>query len=282
MTLKNTLNYSPQELNFGTSGLRGLETDMTDLECYINARGFIHFLESSHGLRKGGSIALAGDLRRSTPRILKAVASAITESGYITEYAGRIPTPALAYYALRSNIPSIMVTGSHIPADRNGIKFYRADSEVMKDDEASIKNSVTIVREEVYAQDSEASLFTPEGTLKNAVDLPDENTDVLNNFLERYTSVFPSTVFTQKHIIVYQHSAVGRDFLVTLLEKLGAKVTPVQRSETFISIDTENVTPADQENFRKIAAEYPVYFTVVTYSVQLSQQNCVHNLHHSP
>jgi phosphomannomutase len=31
-----------------------------------------------------------------------------------------------------------MITGSHIPADRNGIKFYRPDGEIDKDDEAAI------------------------------------------------------------------------------------------------------------------------------------------------
>jgi len=30
----------PEELAFGTSGLRGLVTDITDLEAYINTRGF--------------------------------------------------------------------------------------------------------------------------------------------------------------------------------------------------------------------------------------------------
>jgi phosphomannomutase len=29
-----------------------------------------------------------------------------------------------------------MVTGSHIPDDRNGIKFYRPAGEMLKDDEA--------------------------------------------------------------------------------------------------------------------------------------------------
>ncbi|MGO7770887.1 hypothetical protein ACC736_39275, partial [Rhizobium ruizarguesonis] len=31
-----------------------------------------------------------------------------------------------------------MVTGSHIPADRNGIKFYLPDGEIDKSDEADI------------------------------------------------------------------------------------------------------------------------------------------------
>ena len=264
MTLRESLTYQPQELNFGTSGLRGLETDMTDLECYINTRGFLHFLETAHNLEKGSTIAIAGDLRRSTPRILSAVTQAITDSDYTPEYCGLIPTPALAYYSLRNNLASIMVTGSHIPADRNGVKFYRQDSEVMKEDETAIKASVATIREEVYFQDIDSSPFDGEGSLKTPPTLPEENIQVLTNFLDRYTSVFPSTLFNDKHIVVYQHSAVGRDFLVTLLEKLGATVTPIQRSETFISIDTENVTPDDQANFKQIATDYPDNFAIVS------------------
>lgn len=34
----------PCELQFGTSGFRGLEREMTDLEVYINTRGFLDYL----------------------------------------------------------------------------------------------------------------------------------------------------------------------------------------------------------------------------------------------
>lgn len=264
MILEKSLSYNPSQIGFGTSGLRGLETDMTDLECYINTRGFLLFLETHHNLQKNSLVAIAGDLRRSTPRILRAVAQAITDGGYTTEYCGLVPTPALAYYALRKNIVSIMVTGSHIPADRNGIKFYRADSEVMKEDEAAIKESVAAVRKEIYAQQSTATPFDTSGNLINPPTLPSENAGILTEFMKRYTSVFPNNTLQGKHIIVYQHSAVGRDFLVELLENLGATVTTVQRSETFISIDTENVTPDDQANFKQIASDYPDNFAIVS------------------
>ena len=38
------LTYIPCELRFGTSGLRGLVREMTDLEVYINTRGFLDYL----------------------------------------------------------------------------------------------------------------------------------------------------------------------------------------------------------------------------------------------
>lgn len=264
MDLREILTHQPQELSFGTSGLRGLENDMTDLECYINTRGFLFFLENYYNLPKNSTVAVAGDLRRSTPRILKAVTQAIVDSGHIAEYCGLIPTPALAYYALSKNIASIMVTGSHIPADRNGIKFYRPDSEVMKEDENNIKKSVENIRQKIYSQNATSSLFNEYGSFKTLPTLPTENKLILDRFLKRYVSVFPYDSLKNKHVIVYQHSAVGRDFLVILLEKLGATVTPVQRSETFVSIDTENVTPADQKNFNEIAAMYPDNFAIVS------------------
>ncbi|MEA7188015.1 hypothetical protein ONJ45_27985, partial [Salmonella enterica subsp. enterica serovar Virginia] len=42
-------------------------------------------------------------------------------------------TPALAHQSISDKVPAIMVTGSHIPFDRNGLKFYRPDGEITKE-----------------------------------------------------------------------------------------------------------------------------------------------------
>ena len=54
---------------FGTSGARGLVTAMTDRVCYVYARSFIKYCETSYKCEH--TIAIAGDLRPSTERILK-------------------------------------------------------------------------------------------------------------------------------------------------------------------------------------------------------------------
>jgi phosphomannomutase len=46
--------------------------------------------------------------------------------GYRPVNCGKIPSPAVALFGLENKIPAIMVTGSHIPDDRNGIKFNNA------------------------------------------------------------------------------------------------------------------------------------------------------------
>jgi phosphomannomutase len=262
--LRDTLNYNPVELGFGTSGLRGLVTDMTDLECYINALGFLTFLRESCGQEIGQTIYLAGDLRDSTPRILRAMHQAITDSGFVTNYCGLVPTPTVAFYALQQNAPCIMVTGSHIPADRNGIKFYKQDGEVLKDDEAAIKDAVARVRQQTYGHDSVQAMFDETGMLRMPLALPAETSEARTTYIARYVSVFGDVLFAGKEIVFYQHSAVGRDLLVEILQKLGAIVTPVGRSDVFVPIDTENVTTTDQAYFKQLAEEHPNAFAIVS------------------
>ena len=120
-------------VGFGTSGARGLVSAMTDEVCYLYTRAFLQQLGGSGGAMD--RVAVAGDLRPSTGRIMAAVVQAIRDAGLSPVHCGRIPSPALAWYGLRQGVPSVMVTGSHIPDDRNGIKFNRADGEISKADE---------------------------------------------------------------------------------------------------------------------------------------------------
>lgn len=264
MTLREALTYNSQELDFGTSGLRGLVTDMTDLECYINTLGFLEYLKQDGQVAADDEIMVAGDLRESTPRIIGAVITAIKSADLSPHYCGLIPTPAIAYKGALENKACVMVTGSHIPADRNGIKFYKPDGEVLKDDEVAIKAAVAKVRAQVYQQAFAEAEFDEAGQLKDVVTLPAEDATVRAAYIERYVSVFNDKPLNGKSVVVYQHSAVGRDIIVEVLEVLGATVSPYGRSETFIPIDSENVTPDDKKLFRKIAAEHPDNFAIVS------------------
>ena len=263
-SVANSLDYQPVELGFGTSGLRGLVTDMTDLECYINTAGFLRFLQERQDLTTGSTVYVAGDLRDSTPRIIQAVIAAIENKGCVAEFCGFIPTPAVANFALRNNAASIMVTGSHIPADRNGIKFYKLGGEILKDDEADIKQAVAQERKLILEEELEASPFDRQGMLKDQAPLQPAIETAAHAYFERYTSVFADKPLKGKRVVVYQHSAVGRDMLTELMQYLGADVDTVGRSDVFVSIDTENVTPDDQAYFKQVAQQHPDVFAIVS------------------
>lgn len=261
-TLRSQLAYTPIELAFGTSGLRGLVTDMTDLECYINTRGFINFLRTNQQLDAGTVIYYAGDLRESTPRITASVVAAIIDAGFTPIYCGFIPTPAIAYYAQQNDAPCIMITGSHIPADRNGIKFYKRGGEILKSDEQAVKTAVSVIRQEIYENENQD--FDANGMLIKPPKLPDADEEAANTFINRYRVALSHTALKDKTIVLYQHSAVGRDMIATILENMGATVVPVGRSDIFVPIDSENVTDKDRAYFKQLVAEHPGLFAIVS------------------
>lgn len=238
----------PARLAFGTSGLRGLVTDITDLEAYINARGFLDFLVAEGEAAPGTTVALAGDLRPSTDSpersILRAVARAVEDSGMRPLDLGKIPTPALTLYGLERRCPSVMVTGSHIPFDRNGIKFNKSRGEVLKGDEGPILEAVARVRRREYARSREDSRFDDGGWFRpgqgpSPVAASDAGRE---GYLRRYLDAFPPGALAGLRVVFYEHSAVGREVVPEILEGLGAQVLRVARSERFVAIDTEAIS----------------------------------------
>ena len=247
------LNYTPVPLAFGTSGLRGLVKDITDLEAYINVKAALRYLLSIGDIRCDSGVVIAGDLRPSTDRIMRACAQAIIDSGCRVENAGKIPTPALDLHAISTGRAGVMVTGSHIPFDRNGIKINKSVGEVLKSDEPGITREIERVRVEEYSRTATTSAFDACGMFKRAPDLPPLDPAAEEAYVRRYLTSFTRGGLSGLRVLVYQHSAVGRDILPQILRELGAEVVTAGRSETFISIDTENITDEQLDRLEEFA-----------------------------
>jgi len=205
-------------VQFGTSGVRGLVKDMTDRVCWLYVTAFIQHLQDEGQLTLGSQIAVAGDLRASTPRIIAAAVAAIRDKGFVPVYCGCIPSPAIALYGLKQAIPTMMVTGSHIPDDRNGIKFNKADGEILKADEVAIKQKLVEVNEAVFGGD---------GQFLAAVELPELTGDAEQNYVARFVDFLPVNCLSGRKI------------------GLGAEVISLARSEQFVAVDTEAIRPED-------------------------------------
>jgi phosphomannomutase len=223
-------------VKFGTSGARGLAVEMTDAVCYAYTTAFLQHLEISQNIRKNCEVAIAGDLRPSSPRICAAVAKAVKDKGYTPIYCGEIPSPAVAYYGLLKKIPSVMVTGSHIPDDRNGIKYNTPLGEIMKEDEQGIRQQ-NVEIPDTLCDDSDL--------LKTPFTLPKVNKDATDLYIKRFTDFFGADALKGCKVSIYEHSCVGRDILKTIYSALGAQVTGLGRSDKFISVDTEAIRPED-------------------------------------
>lgn len=204
---------------FGTSGLRGLVIDLTPDLVGAYVRAFIRACPVGTGLFVGR------DLRPSSPAIADMVADAARAAGLAVTDCGDVPTPALALAAMDAGAAAVMVTGSHIPADRNGLKFYTPAGEITKDHEAGI-------------------LAALGGQIDTAAG-PDivQNTTAGAAYIFRFVTSY-GRALTGLRIGVYSHSAVGRDMLLDIFAQLGADVIELGRSPDFIPVDTEAVDPA--------------------------------------
>jgi len=261
--LRDSLDYTPVASRFGTSGVRALVKDLTDLEVYSLTLGTLHYLEKIGRIQFGRipreslRIPIGGDLRPSTSRVLEATARAILDAGYLVDYVGSLPTPALSLYALAKGVMSFMCTGSHIPADRNGQKANRCDGEVLKSDEPGIFAAVEAVRQREYRRPAATSGFNTAGMLKpeQRPVLPPVNRAAERLYLERYHRLFPPNGLRGMRILFYEYVAVGRELLPRILALAGAQVIRVGRGDTFVPIDTEAISPAHLEMLVRIVAE---------------------------
>jgi phosphomannomutase len=216
-------------LKFGTSGLRGLSIDLAGAASGVYAQAFGQALLES-GVAKGSEILIGRDFRASSPEIAATCTAALMKIGFRVSDCGTLPTQALALFAMSRGSAALMVTGSHIPADRNGIKFYRAEGEITKADEAKIAANAV----KLFAAKEKPTFEPVPGTA-----VPGQATA---HFVSRYRGFLPSDALKRLKIGVYQHSTVARDLLVGIVELFGAVAFPLGRSDTFIPVDTEAVS----------------------------------------
>ena len=220
-----------QALSFGTSGLRGLASHLSGPPAYAWTRGFLQMLRERGEACEGDKLLLARDLRDSSLHIQSICAAAVVAAGMRPVDCGAIPTPALAFAAIKERVPAIMVTGSHISADRNGLKFYRAAGEIDKADEAAI---------EALKPQFDLDVFSSENLAQERDD------SVLSLYRARYLDFFLPACLSGLSIGVWQHSSVGRDVIAELLAALGARVSVLGRSDRFRAVDTEAFDPEDR------------------------------------
>lgn len=216
---------------FGTSGLRGLVTELTEALVADHIRAFIAACPTGTGLWVGR------DLRPSSPALAGIVLRTAQAEGLATVDCGDVPTPALALAAMGAGAAAVMVTGSHIPADRNGLKFYLPHGEVAKADEAAI----------LAALGRRPAGRTGPETVVNA--------GVGRAWVARYATAFGPRALEGLRLGVWSHSAVSRDLVLDSLRALGAEVMELGRSDHFIPVDTEAVSPEARRALALWAAE---------------------------
>jgi phosphomannomutase len=225
---------------FGTSGLRGLVTELTPELVGDHVRAFLA------ACPHGGAVHVGRDLRPSSPDIADVVIDAVRATGLDAVDCGAVPTPALALEAMAQGHGAVMITGSHIPADRNGLKFYVPTGEIGKDDESAIQANLGA---------------TPATGSRGGLT---QSSDTMAAYVARYERAFGPGALSGLRIGIYEHSSVARDAMRDVVAALGATPVPLARSETFIPVDTEAVDPEVRAQIVAWCAEHALDAVIST------------------
>ncbi|HSX48903.1 MAG TPA: hypothetical protein VLE44_01440 [Candidatus Saccharimonadales bacterium] len=134
---------------FGTSGIRGDALELfTNQFCFDLGRTFSIFLKNH---KAEGWVAIANDPRESSPRIKEFVIIGMQHEGREVYDDGVSPIPAMNWILKvePAFAGSIMVSGSHIKADLNGLKFFAFGEEILKEHEAEINKIYNEIKDKV-------------------------------------------------------------------------------------------------------------------------------------
>lgn len=237
-------------VTFGTSGVRALVADLNTEAVYAYVHAFMEQMRVVHSVRDGDVVAVGMDLRPSSPSIATAVCGALQALGYDAEFLGALPTPALALRCLTGGMPGVIVTGSHIPFDRNGIKFYSPGGEILKTDEEAIVSCPIPV--------------DGSGKLPALPLLPPVDVSAAEAYVHRYVEHFGAQCLDGLRVGLYEHSAVGRELTKSVLTQLGAEVVSLGRSDHFVPVDTEAVGEDDLAQARDWCKAHQLFAVVST------------------
>lgn len=214
-----------EDVKFGTSGLRGLAAELEAGAAVRHVSAFCRRLGETAGRR--GRIFIGRDRRESSERLSLSCGAAAVAAGFDPVDCGLLPTPALALHAMAHDAGAIMVTGSHIPADRNGLKFYVPAGEIGKDDERAIAD---------LAKHGKNVAFAP-------TSMRNDGGAAARRFLARYSDIAEGLSLAGRRIGVWAHSSVATELLARLIGKTGATAIAFGHTETFTPVDTEALTP---------------------------------------
>ena len=107
----------------------GENITLTDETVIAISRAFVKWLSLKYE-KSAFKIAVGNDSRISANRILNCVKTGILSSGSDLVYTGLSSTPSMFILLKKSDFgcdASIMITASHLPFDRNGLKFFTPD-----------------------------------------------------------------------------------------------------------------------------------------------------------
>lgn len=193
-----------------SEGIEGEHVTLTNEAVALIVRAFIKKLLGQTGKTRL-KIAVGNDSRISAPRILNAVKEACLNSGCDLVYTGLSSTPSMFMLLKKPSWgcdASIMITASHLPFNRNGLKFFTPKGGLESEEITEILN---IAAEGGFVQGT--------GTYEERCFIGEYSADLVRKVRESCGCEEP---LAGKKIVVDAGNGAGGFFVEQVLKPLGA------------------------------------------------------------
>jgi len=133
-------------LRFGTDGVRGPASDLTDALVIALGQAAAQVLGAT-------TFVIGRDTRESGERIANALATGLLRGDAEPLRMGVVPTPAVAWVCAQRNVPGAVISASHNRWSDNGIKFFAAGGRKLSDGlESALESALDTALEALVAE----------------------------------------------------------------------------------------------------------------------------------
>lgn len=227
------------------SGVEGQEVNLTLDAVGDIARGFGAWLAEHTGRQEGLRVGVGRDCRLSGPDIARTFCQAL-EAGGVTVYdCGMASTPAMFMTTVTPGFEfdaAVMITASHLPSNRNGLKFFTARGGLEK---ADIKD---ILRRAATGE----SLPVAVGSVESCDFIPVYARQLVDTVRKQVNASDFEHPLKGFHIVVDAGNGAGGFYADQVLLPLGADISGSQFLEPDGNFPNHMPNPEDTEAMKSI------------------------------
>lgn len=198
---------------------------------------FAAFLEME---QESATVVIGQDMRPSSEELATAFADGVTSRGFDVIRIGLSSTDMLYFASGKLNLPGVMFTASHNPAEYNGMKFCKSGAKPI-----GKESGLTLIRKLI--EDGAPMVMRPAGVIKQR--------DMLQEYADYLVSLFPEKTFEKRKLKVVIDAGNGMAGFTAgaVMEKLSVELIPMyfELDGTFPNHEANPIDPKNLKDLQK-------------------------------
>jgi phosphoglucosamine mutase len=199
---------------FGTDGVRGsANTELTPELVLALGRAIARTITAT-------AFLIGRDTRKSGPMLQAALGAGLASEGADVVDVGVLPTPALAWLAVKRDLPAVVISASHNPFGDNGIKLFGAGGVKLSED---VERAV----EQELHRVLDPTVKGPRPLEGHGVGTMRTEPDLGNAYVEYLAGALDGRRLDGLRVVVDSANGSASEVAASVFEQLGAEVVAI-------------------------------------------------------